>query len=518
MSKVTVCVRFRPSNSREKAERGESPSIQEIDQETFIFKDDKDGELMFSFDRVFYQGSTQADVFDFVAMPAVRDAVSGINGTIITYGQTGAGKTYSMEGPGIYACAEEQKGLLVRVIEGLFQFIESAGGESEYIVKLSMVEIYMEKVRDLFDLSKGSIQVKESKSRGIFLSGATEVCISDTKQALKHLCGGIANRAVGETQMNLVSSRSHCLYIISIQQGTPQNTRVETGKLILVDLAGSEKVEKTGAEGKVLEEAKTINKSLSALGNVVKALSSGSKVNHVPYRDSKLTRILQDALDGNSRIALLCCCSPSSSDASESLSTLRFGARTKQIRIVSKVSYSKERKDPENVEKVILKQEGDCPCKSGSMNRIIKKLQQYLKEEHVNLLEEMLIMEGIIFDPSNSTEDLESVSEETDGQTISVLSNEVELLLNRVEKLTRENAILKAAAASHREFSIQSALHLLWAVIGDGWKTALLPFQWISVCTWALIRDSWTAATLPVWWARWAADSLFGRAMPEKRF
>ncbi|KAF3789209.1 hypothetical protein EJ110_NYTH18855 [Nymphaea thermarum] len=129
MSKVTVCVRFRPFNSREKAEHGESSSIQEIDQETFIFKEEKDGELMFSFDRVFYQGSTQADVFDFVAMPAVRDAVSGINGTIITYGQ----------GPGIYACAEEQKGLLVRVIEGLFQFIESAGGESEYIIKLSMV-------------------------------------------------------------------------------------------------------------------------------------------------------------------------------------------------------------------------------------------------------------------------------------------------------------------------------------------------------------------------------------------
>ncbi|KAF3790414.1 Kinesin-1-like protein, partial [Nymphaea thermarum] len=205
---------------------------------------------------------------------------------------------------------------------------------------------------------------------------------------------------------------------------------------------------------------------------------------------------------------------------------------TKQIRIVSKVSYSKERKDPENVEKVILKHGDACRCKSGSMNRIIKKLRQYLKEEHVNLLEEMSIMEVIIFDPSNSTEDLESVSEETDGQTISVLSNEVELLLSRVEKLTRENAILKAAAASHPEFSIQSALHLLCefkldtcdsveiagAVIGDGWKTALLPFQWVSVCTWALIRDSWRAATLPVWWARWAADSLFGRAMPKKRF
>ncbi|CAN6466246.1 unnamed protein product [Victoria cruziana] len=516
MSKVTVCVRFRPFNSREKAEHGESSSIQEIDQETFIFKDERDGELMFSFDRVFYQRSTQADVFDFIAMPAVRDAVSGINGTIITYGQTGAGKTYSMEGPGIYACAEEQKGLLVRAIEGLFQFIASTDGESEYIIKLSMVEIYMEKVRDLFDLSKGSIQVKESKSRGIFLSGVTEVSISDSKQALKHLCGGIANRAVGETQMNLVSSRSHCLYIISVQRGPSQDTRVETGKLILVDLAGSEKVEKTGAEGKVLEEAKTINKSLSALGNVVKALSSG-KVNHVPYRDSKLTRILQDALDGDSRIALLCCCSPSHSDASESLSTLRFGARTKQIRIMSKVSYSKEKKDIENVDKVTLKQENDqykIECKT----IIINKLRQCLKEEHVNLLDELLAMEGIIFEASNSIEDLESVYEGTVGQTISALNDEVEILLNRVEKLTRENAILKAAASSPLEFSMQSALHLLWAVVEDGWKTALLPFHWISVSAWGAIKDGWRAVILPVWWANLAACSLFQKATQKKRF
>ncbi|KAJ0636244.1 putative plus-end-directed kinesin ATPase [Helianthus annuus] len=141
--------------------------------------------------------------------------------------------------------------------------------------------------------------------------------------------------------MNMASSRSHCIYIFTVQKEVANEKRVSIGKLVLVDLAGSEKVEKTGAEGRVLEEAKTINKSLSALGNVINALTSGQqgKANHIPFRDSKLTRILQDALvstivsfelhieGGSSQTALLCCCSPCLCNFSESLSTLRFGAR-----------------------------------------------------------------------------------------------------------------------------------------------------------------------------------------------
>ncbi|KAL0464505.1 UNVERIFIED_CONTAM: Kinesin-like protein KIN-1 [Sesamum latifolium] len=354
--------------------------------------DEKEEEIKFHFDRVFFQGSQQADIYEFLALPIVKGVVNGVNGAIITYGQTGAGKTYSMEGPGITECNEEQKGLLPRVVDGLFNSIKLSDDTTRYTIKLSMVEIYLERVRDLFDLSKDNLQIKESKVHGIFVSGVTEVVIPlhPSSELLEHkisitfsqkgemvwrivvhdfhlrfcrgiaksFCkikflpfptilvnvvelpiqliiaqSGIANRAVGETQefvnlthieMNMASSRSHCIYIFLIQQELKNEKRY--GKLILVDLAGSEKAERTGAEGRVLEEAKTINKSLSALGNVINALGSPGKGNHIPYRDSKLTRILQDALGGNSQTALLCCCSPSPSNATESLSTLRFGA------------------------------------------------------------------------------------------------------------------------------------------------------------------------------------------------
>ncbi|XP_058085993.1 kinesin-like protein KIN-1 isoform X2 [Magnolia sinica] len=333
MASVTVCARFRPFSSKEKKDHGDSVCIRSLDTDSFVFKDVKQGDLTFCFDRVFYQHSSQDDVYQFLALPIVRDAINAINGTIITYGQPGAGKTYSMEGPSMSECDGQKKGILLRVVNGLFNCITFANDRSKYIVKLSMVEIYMEKVRDLFDLSKDNLQIREGKTQGIFLSGATEICIMDAAEALQKLSVGVANRAVGETQMNMASSRSHCVYIFSVLQESTNDGRVKTGKLVLVDLAGSEKVkEKTCAEGRVLEEAKTINKSLFALSNVINALTNG-KMNHIPYRDSKLTRILQDALGGNSRTAVLCCCSPSSLNASESLSTLRFGARAKHVRM-----------------------------------------------------------------------------------------------------------------------------------------------------------------------------------------
>ncbi|KAF8394469.1 hypothetical protein HHK36_020677 [Tetracentron sinense] len=299
MSNVTVCARFRPLSSKEKRDHGDVICIRSIDAENFVFKDEKDEDFTFCFDRVFYPGSEQVDVYEFLAQPIVRDAVNAINGTIITYGQTGAGKTYSIEGPSILGCDEQKKeGLLPRVVGELFECLKSADEMIKYTVKLSMVEIYMEKVRDLFDLSKDNLHIKEGKVQGIFLSGVTEISILDPEEALRSLSSGIANRAVGETLMNMASSRSHCVYIFTVRQESTKDRRMKTGKLILVDLAGSEKVEKTGAEGRVLEEAKTINKSLSALGNVINALtgSTPGKVNHIPYRDSKLTRILQDAL------------------------------------------------------------------------------------------------------------------------------------------------------------------------------------------------------------------------------
>ncbi|KAH0784536.1 hypothetical protein KY290_004134 [Solanum tuberosum] len=445
MSTMKVCVLFRPLNPKELSEFGDAVSVQGINSESFIVKDEKEQEFDFTFDRVFYQGSEQADIYEFLALPIVQGALDAINGTIITYGQTGAGKTYSMEGLSIVDCESKKKGLLQRVVDGLFEAITNSEKPSKYTIKLSMVEIYMEKVRDLFDLSKDNIQIKESKVHGIVLNGATEVAISNSAEALQSLSSGIANRAVGETQMNMSSSRSHCLYIFTVHQDLTKDKRTKFGKLILVDLAGSEKVEKTGAEGKILEEAKTINQSLTALGKVINAMTSSTpgKPIHIPYRDSKLTRILQDALGGCSQTALLCCCSPSPSNSSESLSTLRFGARAKHVKASVHVSC---KEDLDNTKDATVYTYVD-----ESRERILAKLRERMTADDVQLLEKLFVLEGIFFDP-NSIDEIEATYEDVTSRTISSLHKAVEELSTGVEKMKRENVALKARLKVSEEF------------------------------------------------------------------
>ncbi|CAM8988041.1 unnamed protein product [Rhodiola kirilowii] len=454
MSNATVCVRFRPLSSKEKSEHGDESCIRCLDDESFVFKDEKDEDITFNFDRVFYSESEQASVYEFIALPIVRDAVNAINGTIITYGQTGAGKTYTMEGPNITGCDDLKKGLLQRVVGGLFESIKFSEEPVKYSIKLSMVEIYMEKVRDLFDLTKDNIQIKEHKGQGIMLSGVTEIDVVDEPDTIRRLNNGIANRAVGETHMNMASSRSHSIYIFTVIQEFKADKRVRTGKVVLVDLAGSEKVEKTGAEGKVLEEAKTINKSLSALGNVVHALTGPQcKSIHIPYRDSKLTRLLQDALGGNSRAALLCCCSPSPANVIESLSTIRFGARAKYIK-ASPRSCKFDEGCTQKQGFVTPAKQDKCerivtPAKQDKRERILNKLREKLEDENVKLLEELLILEGILFDPY-SIEESEEAYEDLTYRTISSLQKAEEELVNVNDELKKENGALRATVAAFK--------------------------------------------------------------------
>ncbi|CAH1413941.1 unnamed protein product [Lactuca virosa] len=441
MASICVCARFRPLNSRED---GEAICITRSDSQSFSIKDEKDEQYMFSFDKVFYEDSEQADVYEFLARPIVRDAVNSINGTIITYGQTGAGKTFTMEGANILEADNLKKGLLPRVVDELFDAIIFCGEATAYKIKLSMVEIYMEKVRDLFDLSKDNIQIKEHKSHGIVLSGVTEIPILDGEEALKVLCGGIANRAVGETQMNAGSSRSHCIYMFTIQKEVTNEKRVSSGKVVLVDLAGSEKVEKTGAEGKVLEEAKTINKSLSALGNVISALTSSphAKSLHIPFRDSKLTRLLQDALGGSSQTALLCCCSPSLSNSSESVSTLRFGARAKHIKASSSRVMSSNSKEDIDRKQQEISALNDV--KQQIAERILKKLREKLDAETVNLIGEEFVMEGLLLsDPTTSGSMITDDESVITSQTIASWKEATQKLVNTILELRRENVIMK---------------------------------------------------------------------------
>lgn len=232
---------------------------------------------------------------------------------------------------------ENQKGIIPRITEQIFNSILSSPANLEYLVKVSFMEIYMERIRDLLAPQNDNLQIHEEKSKGVYVKGLSDFYVGDQTDVYKIMKQGGMARAVSSTNMNAESSRSHSIFLISIQVRNTDTGTQKNGNLYLVDLAGSEKVGKTGASGQTLEEAKKINKSLSALGMVINALTDG-KSSHIPYRDSKLTRILQESLGGNSRTTLIINCSPCHYNADETISTLRFGVRAKSIKNKARIN------------------------------------------------------------------------------------------------------------------------------------------------------------------------------------
>ena len=263
------------------------------------------------------------------------DILNGYNGTVFAYGQTGAGKSFTMMGSDIDN--PEMKGIIPRIVEQIFASILASPGNIEYTVRVSYMEIYMERIRDLLQPQNDNLPVHEEKNRGVYVKGLLEIYVSSVQEVYEVMRRGGTARAVAATNMNQESSRSHSIFVITITQKNVETGSAKSGQLFLVDLAGSEKVGKTGASGQTLEEAKKINKSLSALGMVINSLTDGRST-HIPYRDSKLTRILQESLGGNSRTTLIINCSPSSYNAEETLGTLRFGVRAKAIKNKAKIN------------------------------------------------------------------------------------------------------------------------------------------------------------------------------------
>ncbi|XP_015258078.1 PREDICTED: kinesin heavy chain isoform 5A-like [Cyprinodon variegatus] len=319
---IKVLCRFRPLNQSEII-RGDKfiPVFQ--GEDTVIF-----GGKSYVFDQVFPTNTTQEQVYNTCAKQIVRDVLGGYNGTIFAYGQTSSGKTHTMEGK---LHDPNAMGIIPRIAQDIFEHIFAMDENLEFHIKVSYFEIYMEKIRDLLDVTKTNLSVHEDKYRVPYVKGCTERFVTSPEEVMDVIDEGKANRHVAVTNMNEHSSRSHSIFLINIKQENVETEQKLCGKLYLVDLAGSEKVSKTGAEGAVLDEAKNINKSLSALGNVISALAEGTK-SHVPYRDSKMTRILQDSLGGNCRTTMFICCSPSSYNDAETKSTLMFGQRAKTIR------------------------------------------------------------------------------------------------------------------------------------------------------------------------------------------
>ncbi|CAF4698748.1 unnamed protein product [Rotaria sp. Silwood1] len=321
---IRVVARFRPLNDSE--ERAGSKSVVKFptDQEETVLISGK----VYIFDKVFRPDATQEKVYNEAAKEIVKDVLSGYNGTIFAYGQTSSGKTHTMEG---IMGSDGQQGIVPRIVQDIFNHIYTLDANLQFQIKVSYFEIYLDKIRDLLDVSKTNLAVHEDRNRVPYVKGVTERFVSSPDEVFEIMEEGKTNRHISVTNMNEHSSRSHSVFLIHVKQENVESEKKLTGKLYLVDLAGSEKVSKTGAEGQVLDEAKNINKSLSALGNVISALADGTK-SHVPYRDSKLTRILQESLGGNARTTIIICCSPASYNESETKSTLEFGKRAKCIK------------------------------------------------------------------------------------------------------------------------------------------------------------------------------------------
>lgn len=297
--------------------------------------------LTFNFDHIFDSESSQLEVYEKAGEPIVKAVMEGFNGTVLAYGQTASGKTYTMSGPDLDDYYEI--GLIPRMVNSIFDEINNSDSCIEYTVKVSYFEIYLEKIRDLFETEKKNLKIHENKTRGIHISELTEKYVETSEEVRELIKLGMENRMVAYTEMNQASSRSHSLFCITIGQTNHDEFVSKTGKLCLVDLAGSEKLSKISSPASFglpttrMEETKNINKSLTMLGKVINSLAD-NKSTHIPYRNSKLTRVLQDSLGGNSKTILIVTCSPSVFNESETISTLRFGTRAKFIKNKPKIN------------------------------------------------------------------------------------------------------------------------------------------------------------------------------------
>ena len=321
-SNIQVSCRLRPSPSS-----STTSGCITVDGDSVTLRNAKDTPA-FCFDHVLGTDASQEDCFNATSLSLAADVLKGYNATIFAYGQTGSGKTHTMMGA--------DDGIIPRSVAALFAAFESAPPGVEFTVRVSMLEIYQETIRDLLNsLHRCTLRDAGGEGGGVRVEGACELYVSTVDEALSIIARGTSHRAIKATKMNDESSRSHSVIMFTLTQNIASTGVRVISKLSMVDLAGSEQVKKTEAAGQVLQEAKMINKSLSALGNVINALTSGRP--HVPFRDSKLTRLLQDSLGGNAVTRVIVTVSVEDVNARETASTLRFGVRAKRIKNVAKV-------------------------------------------------------------------------------------------------------------------------------------------------------------------------------------
>uniref|UniRef100_A0A2K6LA99 Kinesin-like protein n=1 Tax=Rhinopithecus bieti TaxID=61621 RepID=A0A2K6LA99_RHIBE len=332
---VRVVVRCRPMNGKEKAASYDRVVDVDVKLGQVSVKNPKgtahEMPKTFTFDAVYDWNAKQFELYDETFRPLVDSVLQGFNGTIFAYGQTGTGKTYTMEG---IRGDPEKRGVIPNSFDHIFTHI-SRSQNQQYLVRASYLEIYQEEIRDLLSKDQTKrLELKERPDTGVYVKDLSSFVTKSVKEIEHVMNVGNQNRSVGATNMNEHSSRSHAIFVITIEcseVGLDGENHIRVGKLNLVDLAGSERQAKTGAQGERLKEATKINLSLSALGNVISALVDG-KSTHIPYRDSKLTRLLQDSLGGNAKTVMVANVGPASYNVEETLTTLRYANRAKNIK------------------------------------------------------------------------------------------------------------------------------------------------------------------------------------------
>ncbi|XP_064537515.1 osmotic avoidance abnormal protein 3 [Drosophila montana] len=388
---VKVIVRCRPMNRKEIDNK--SDSIVEIGDYAVSVVNPlaRTGpRKSFTFDSVYDGLSKTETIYNDMCYSLVESTLEGYNGTIFAYGQTGCGKTHTMQGEG-YSDAAENNGIIQRCFDHIFETI-SIATSVRYLALVSYLEIYNENIRDLLSANEpNSLRnhpLKDVPGVGVTVPTLTTQAVMNAMDCYNWLSVGNKNRITGATLMNEKSSRSHTIFTISleqIQESSSDNTTtpsdqtiggIRRGKLNLVDLAGSERQSKTGAFGDRLKEATKINLSLSALGNVISALVDG-KTKHVPYRDSKLTRLLQDSLGGNTKTLMVACISPADSNYDETLSTLRYACRAKNISNVPTINEDPKDAQLRQYQEEIL-----------NLKRMLDESQQHESAVHYKFVED----------------------------------------------------------------------------------------------------------------------------------
>jgi len=419
---VKVAIRMRPPSKKE-IDNGEAGIVELVeafgpgaDPGQVILNDPSGSEepASFAFDIVFGLTIQQFQVYENIGRPALMKTFEGFNGTIFAYGQTGSGKSWSMAG-----AQGELRGITPRVCEELFERIKEMveGSTRRFLVMCSYFEIYNEIIFDLLnpvqDRSKlgGGLQVKEHPALGIYVKDLTEIVAEDAKKLEEMLDNGMKARAVSSTMMNSVSSRSHSVFTIKVHQKDEEDKSKNVfAKLNLVDLAGSERQKGTGATGQTLKEGANINKSLSALGNVINALvdsANGKKV-FIPYRNSKLTRVLQESLGGNSLTSMLATLSPAACNYDETMSTLRYANRAKSIKVSATKNeeasqISRLKAEVEELKKKLANSGSGGGGGAGGLSEAEREAEKEKFEKQLKEMEEMM---------SNNWQDKAKLSEE----------------------------------------------------------------------------------------------------------